>query len=251
MQAALGEALTGRTSVVIAHRLSTIRAADQILVLEDGPDRGTRPARRPAGAGAAGTPSCTAPSSTNRCRPDVSPVVARPAPARVWVCRHRAGAEAAAPRRAAQRRSRDRRVARIPPTIAATAGRRQQIVRTNTCHGLTAPMAARIGSARQCRHPWSRTVAPTPEVRARARRVPGAMSERADGPPGCVSRPDGPPSVVVSRCCRSGWRSGCRSGAPSRPGSTGSRRGGAGRSPGGWRSAPASPSCRRRCRSCS
>ncbi len=36
VQAALGEALTGRTSVVIAHRLSTIRSADQILVLEDG-----------------------------------------------------------------------------------------------------------------------------------------------------------------------------------------------------------------------
>ncbi|HEX8346701.1 MAG TPA: ABC transporter ATP-binding protein [Actinoplanes sp.] len=36
VQAALGEALSGRTSVVIAHRLSTIRSADQILVLEDG-----------------------------------------------------------------------------------------------------------------------------------------------------------------------------------------------------------------------
>ncbi len=36
VQAALAEALTGRTSVVIAHRLSTIRAADQILVIEDG-----------------------------------------------------------------------------------------------------------------------------------------------------------------------------------------------------------------------
>ena len=36
VQAALGEALAGRTSVVIAHRLSTIRAADQILVVEDG-----------------------------------------------------------------------------------------------------------------------------------------------------------------------------------------------------------------------
>jgi ATP-binding cassette subfamily C protein len=36
VQAALAEALTGRTSVVIAHRLSTVRAADQILVIEDG-----------------------------------------------------------------------------------------------------------------------------------------------------------------------------------------------------------------------
>jgi ATP-binding cassette subfamily B protein len=36
VQAALNEALTGRTAVVIAHRLSTIRAADLILVVEDG-----------------------------------------------------------------------------------------------------------------------------------------------------------------------------------------------------------------------
>jgi ATP-binding cassette, subfamily B, bacterial len=36
VQAALGEALAGRTSVVIAHRLSTVRAADLILVVEEG-----------------------------------------------------------------------------------------------------------------------------------------------------------------------------------------------------------------------
>ncbi|HEY5820478.1 MAG TPA: ABC transporter ATP-binding protein [Propionibacteriaceae bacterium] len=36
VQAALSEALAGRTAVVIAHRLSTIRAADAILVVEDG-----------------------------------------------------------------------------------------------------------------------------------------------------------------------------------------------------------------------
>ncbi|MGK2882799.1 MAG: hypothetical protein ACSLE6_19130, partial [Mycobacterium sp.] len=43
VQQALGEALAGRTSIVIAHRLSTIRAADQILVIEDGRivERGT------------------------------------------------------------------------------------------------------------------------------------------------------------------------------------------------------------------
>jgi ABC-type multidrug transport system fused ATPase/permease subunit len=32
----LDEALDGRTALVIAHRLSTIRAADLILVVEDG-----------------------------------------------------------------------------------------------------------------------------------------------------------------------------------------------------------------------
>jgi ABC-type multidrug transport system fused ATPase/permease subunit len=43
VQQALTEALAGRTSIVIAHRLSTVRAADQILVVEDGRivERGT------------------------------------------------------------------------------------------------------------------------------------------------------------------------------------------------------------------
>jgi ABC-type multidrug transport system fused ATPase/permease subunit len=43
VQAALAEALHGRTALVIAHRLSTIRAADQILVIENGliVERGT------------------------------------------------------------------------------------------------------------------------------------------------------------------------------------------------------------------
>jgi ABC-type multidrug transport system fused ATPase/permease subunit len=36
VQEALTDALTGRTAIVIAHRLSTVRAADQILVIEDG-----------------------------------------------------------------------------------------------------------------------------------------------------------------------------------------------------------------------
>jgi ABC-type multidrug transport system fused ATPase/permease subunit len=36
VQEALSSALAGRTSIVIAHRLSTVRAADQILVVEDG-----------------------------------------------------------------------------------------------------------------------------------------------------------------------------------------------------------------------
>jgi ATP-binding cassette, subfamily B, bacterial len=43
VQAALSEALSGRTAVVIAHRLSTVRAAALILVIEDGRvvERGT------------------------------------------------------------------------------------------------------------------------------------------------------------------------------------------------------------------
>jgi ABC-type multidrug transport system fused ATPase/permease subunit len=43
VQEALAEALEGRTSIVIAHRLSTIRAADLILVIENGRvvERGT------------------------------------------------------------------------------------------------------------------------------------------------------------------------------------------------------------------
>lgn len=43
VQAALAEAMEGRTAVVIAHRLSTVRAADEILVIEAGQvfERGT------------------------------------------------------------------------------------------------------------------------------------------------------------------------------------------------------------------
>jgi len=43
VQEALTEALAGRTALVIAHRLSTVRAADVILVIEDGEivERGT------------------------------------------------------------------------------------------------------------------------------------------------------------------------------------------------------------------
>jgi ABC-type multidrug transport system fused ATPase/permease subunit len=43
VQEAIVEALAGRTALVIAHRLSTIRAADAILVIEDGRivERGT------------------------------------------------------------------------------------------------------------------------------------------------------------------------------------------------------------------
>ncbi|MEV7418848.1 ABC transporter ATP-binding protein [Streptomyces sp. NPDC089919] len=51
VQEALAEALEGRTAVVIAHRLSTVRAADLILVIEDGRvlERGTHESLLAAG----------------------------------------------------------------------------------------------------------------------------------------------------------------------------------------------------------
>ena len=51
VQAALAEALEGRTAIVIAHRLSTVRAADEIAVIEDGRvvERGTHDALLAAG----------------------------------------------------------------------------------------------------------------------------------------------------------------------------------------------------------
>ncbi len=51
VQDALEEALADRTSIVIAHRLSTIRAADQILVIDDGRvvERGTHDELEAAG----------------------------------------------------------------------------------------------------------------------------------------------------------------------------------------------------------
>ena len=65
VQGALAEALAGRTAVVIAHRLSTIRAADLILVVEDGriTERGRH---HELLAAKGGTRSCTAPSSPRR-----------------------------------------------------------------------------------------------------------------------------------------------------------------------------------------
>ena len=63
VQQALAEALAGRTSIVIAHRLSTIQAADQILVLDDGRDRGPGHPRVADRRGRPATPTSTRPST--------------------------------------------------------------------------------------------------------------------------------------------------------------------------------------------
>ena len=65
VQEALAAALTDRTAIVIAHRLSTIKAADAILVVEDGRivEHGTHLRLL---ARVAGTPSSTARSSPTR-----------------------------------------------------------------------------------------------------------------------------------------------------------------------------------------
>lgn len=56
VQEALADALEGRTAIVIAHRLSTVRAADQILVVQDGTivERGTHDTLLAAGGRYAG-----------------------------------------------------------------------------------------------------------------------------------------------------------------------------------------------------
>ena len=48
IRAGLREAMRDRTTLIIAHRLSTIALADEIVVLDDGPDRRARHARRAA-----------------------------------------------------------------------------------------------------------------------------------------------------------------------------------------------------------
>ena len=62
MQRALDRRAEGRTSLVIAHRLSTVRAADLIVVVDDGRivEQGRHAELL---AAAVCTPTCTAPSS--------------------------------------------------------------------------------------------------------------------------------------------------------------------------------------------
>ncbi len=72
VQAALTEAMQGRTAVVIAHRLSTIRAADVILVSRT--DESLSAATTtPCWPAAVATQSCTAPSSNSRPRSCLRP----------------------------------------------------------------------------------------------------------------------------------------------------------------------------------
>ena len=69
---ALREVMAGRTTFVIAHRLSTIALADEIVVLEDGRDRGARHARR-----AARERRCTRRSPRRACRTRCSSTASR------------------------------------------------------------------------------------------------------------------------------------------------------------------------------
>ena len=72
VQAALADALAGRTALVIAHRLSTIRDADAILVVEAG--RSSSAAPMPScSPPAVATPSSTGPSSRTTPRRPSSP----------------------------------------------------------------------------------------------------------------------------------------------------------------------------------
>ena len=50
VQAAMGVAAHGRTTILIAHRLQTARLADRIIVIDDGPRGRRRHPRRPARA---------------------------------------------------------------------------------------------------------------------------------------------------------------------------------------------------------
>ena len=84
VQEALAEALQGRTAVVIAHRLSTVRAADLILVVEEGQHRRTRnphrtPGRRRPLRGAVPHPVRTPGSGGGAPRP-LTPVGIEPKP---------------------------------------------------------------------------------------------------------------------------------------------------------------------------
>ena len=63
VQAALVPLMHGRTTIAIAHRLSTILSADVIFVVDRGPDRRARDARRAAARAAACTRACTSSSS--------------------------------------------------------------------------------------------------------------------------------------------------------------------------------------------
>ena len=61
VQAALDEAMRGRTSLVIAHRLATVRSADRIVVMDAGRVVEKRRATTTSGARAGSTPGLAAP----------------------------------------------------------------------------------------------------------------------------------------------------------------------------------------------